>query len=222
MHHFGHKDAKKSHSAYLQLLYLQYQPVENMTDKFRNRYRITTSRAPWWDYGNGSNFVTICTRNRLHFFGEIIDAVMQKSQAGEIAETHWKEIPGRFVHARLGAYIFMPNHMHGIINIEGSHHESLDLETNPIDFRDVEYLENNWKPSRGGITGIHNPMLNQNLSTMLRWYTGRVSYEAHKINPDFGWHKRFHDRIIRDPKEYKIKERYIRNNPSNWKEDEYY
>jgi hypothetical protein len=111
--------------------------------------------------------------------------------------------------------------MHGIINIEGSHHESLDLETNPIDFRDVEYLENNWKPSRGGITGIHNPMLNQNLSTMLRWYTGRVSYEAHKINPDFGWHKRFHDRIIRDPEEYRIKERYIRNNPSNWKEDEY-
>lgn len=193
-----------------------------MSAKFRNRYRIQSSRAPWWDYGNGSYFVTICTNNRLHFFGEIIDAVMHKSPIGEIAETHWKEIPDRFVHARLGAYIIMPNHMHGIINIERSHHESFDLETNPQDFHEIiEDPENSWKLSRGGATGIHNPMLIRNLSSILRWYTGRVSYEAHKINPDFGWHKRFHDRIIRDPKEYKIKERYIRNNPSNWKEDEY-
>jgi REP element-mobilizing transposase RayT len=88
-----------------------------MADKFRNRFRIATTRAKWWDYGNGSYFITICTRNRKHFFGEIIDGEMYKSQIGEIAEKHWNEIPDRFQYAKLGAHIIMPNHIHGIVNI---------------------------------------------------------------------------------------------------------
>ena len=45
-----------------------------MAGKFKGRYRITSSRARWWDYGNnGSYFVTVCTRNKVHFFGEIED-----------------------------------------------------------------------------------------------------------------------------------------------------
>lgn len=195
-----------------------------MSAKFRNRYRIETSRARWWEYGNGSYFITICTKNRSHFFGEIIEKEMHKSKIGEIAETHWKEIPDRFEYAKLGEFVIMPNHMHGIINIRGSLHESLDLETNPIDIYESvsgNLQDNNWKPSRGGVTGIHNPMLNKNLSTMLRWYTGRVTYEAHKINPDFAWHGRFDDRIIRNPIQYKNMTKYILQNPSNWKEDDF-
>ena len=57
---------------------------------------------------------------------------------------------------------------------------------------------------------------------MLRWYTGRVTYESHKINPEFDWQRIFHDRIIRDDEEYKIKTRYIQKNPLKWKEDEFY
>src|SRR5258706_6729917 len=189
-----------------------------MSDKFRNRFRISTSRAKWWDYGNGSYFVTICTRNRIHFFGEIIDGEMYKSKIGDIAHILWQEIPDRFTHVKLGAFVIMPNHMHGIINIRGSLHETSDLETKTFDSRDVEtrfiasHLRENHpedisKSRPGGITGIHNPMLHQNLSRLIRWYTGRVSYEAHKINPDFNWQRRFDDRIIRDSKEYKIKTR---------------
>jgi len=205
-----------------------------MSDKFRNRYRISTSRASWWDYGNGSYFLTICTRNRIHFFGEIIDGEMYKSKIGEIAEDHWKKIPDQFHHVKLGVFVIMPNHMHGIINIHGSLHESSDLESKTIDFPVVDFPdvdlgndpENNpqniSKSHRGGITGIHNPMLHQNLSRMIRWYTGRVSYESHKLNTDFNWQRRFDDRIIRDSEEYKIKTRYIQQNPLNWKEDEFY
>jgi REP element-mobilizing transposase RayT len=36
------------------------------------------------------------------------------------------------------------------------------------------------------------------------------------------WHTSFHDRIIRDEEEYKIKWRYIDENPVKWAEDEYY
>ena len=77
-----------------------------MSDKFRNRFRISTSRARWWDYGNGSYFVTICTRSRIHFFGEIIGGEFFPSKIGEIAEKHWKEIPDRFPYAKLGPVRF--------------------------------------------------------------------------------------------------------------------
>lgn len=40
---------------------------------YKNKYRIESSRCASWDYtSNGYYFVTICTRNREHFFGEII------------------------------------------------------------------------------------------------------------------------------------------------------
>lgn len=207
-----------------------------MPEKFRGRYRVSTSRARWWDYGNGSYFITICTRNRVHFFGEIVEGKFYPTEIGVIADTIWKKIPEKFKHVKLGAVIIMPNHMHGIINIHGSLHESSDLETkilvNPvvktrfIASQNPESHENHSdnisKSKKGGITGIHNPMLHKNLSQMIRWYTGRVSYEAHKINPDFNWHRRFHDHIIRDVSEYRIKSRYIQQNPLNWKEDELY
>lgn len=37
--------------------------------KFKNKHRIASARAGWWDYGwNGPYFITICTRNREHYF----------------------------------------------------------------------------------------------------------------------------------------------------------
>ncbi len=40
-------------------------------DKFQNKYRIPSARANWHDYNGGIYFITICTKNREHYFGEI-------------------------------------------------------------------------------------------------------------------------------------------------------
>ena len=41
---------------------------------FKNKYRIETTRLKSWNYSNnGYYFVTICTKNRDHLFGDIID-----------------------------------------------------------------------------------------------------------------------------------------------------
>ncbi len=51
-----------------------------MTDKFRNKYRISSSRAPWWDYShNGASFVTIVTQDRECYFGEILNIIHNPS-----------------------------------------------------------------------------------------------------------------------------------------------
>lgn len=40
------------------------------------------------------------------------------------------------------------------------------------------------------------------LRRIIRWFKDRVKFEANRINPNFLWQTRFHDRIIRDEKEY--------------------
>jgi putative transposase len=45
-----------------------------MNDKFLDTYRISSSRAGWWNYGDAAAyFVTICTQNKECYFGEIIE-----------------------------------------------------------------------------------------------------------------------------------------------------
>ena len=90
-----------------------------MSEKFRGKYRIQSSRCPNWDYrSNAAYFITICTYNREHFFGEIMNKKMILSEIGKIAEHFWYEIPEHFQFVKLDAFIAMPNHIHGIIIID--------------------------------------------------------------------------------------------------------
>ncbi len=92
-----------------------------MADKYQNKYRIASARAPWWNYGwNGAYFITICTHNRNHFFGKIVNGALQLSPVGALADQCWREIPNRFPYAQLDAWVVMPNHVHGIIMIDKS------------------------------------------------------------------------------------------------------
>lgn len=45
---------------------------------YKNKYRIESFRLKNWDYRNaGAYFITICTQDRVHFFGEIVNGEMQ-------------------------------------------------------------------------------------------------------------------------------------------------
>ena len=42
-------------------------------EKFKDRYRIPSTRATWHDYLGGAYFVTNCTKGREFFLGKIED-----------------------------------------------------------------------------------------------------------------------------------------------------
>ena len=65
-------------------------------------------------------------------------------------------------------------------------------------------------------------MLNINLSRIMKWFKGRVTFEIHKIHLDFQWQDGFWDNIIKDEKMYFKIKNYILNNPKNWKDDQFY
>jgi putative transposase len=90
-------------------------------EKFKNKYRIPSARLACWNYGSpGLYFITICTKNRKHFFGEIKNDEMFLNEIGVIADKCWAEIPDHFQNTTLGQFVIMPNHVHGIIIIDGS------------------------------------------------------------------------------------------------------
>lgn len=90
-----------------------------MTEKFQNKYRIASARASWWDYGwNGAYFITICTANRSHYFGEIENRKIKMSSIGILADVLWHEIKNHAKNIELGAFVVMPNHIHGILILD--------------------------------------------------------------------------------------------------------
>ncbi len=183
--------------------------------KFRGKYRIESPRLKNWDYGwDGSYFVTICTKDRYCFFGHIQDGQFIANSMGEIAGKYWMEMPDHYSFVELDEFVVMPNHVHGILWIN---------RKDAINQADaIDAMNRVSTTTGGGVTGKHNPMLQDNLSRVMRWYKGRVSFECRKINIDFGWQERFHDHIIRDEPSYQRIKEYIRNNPLNRETDKFY
>ncbi len=97
-------------------------------DKFKNKYHIASTRLQNWDYGfNAIYYVTICTKNRDCFFGNVVGGEMALSAIGVMADKYWLEIPQHFPFVRLHNHIIMPNHVHGIIEIAKSN-ENIDVD----------------------------------------------------------------------------------------------
>jgi REP element-mobilizing transposase RayT len=221
-----------------------------MTDLFKNKYRIQTTRLQNWDYGNNAPyFITVCAKNRFHYFGEIENNEMNLNEIGSLAEHFWKEIPIKFPYAKLDDFIVMPNHIHGILFIEkpvetqfiasnidndfNSEETRLIASNSNNDLQNVETqfiasnIDNDFNSEetrliaslQGGITKNMNPMLNENISRIIRWYKGRCSFEIRKLNINFDWQPRFHDHIIRDSNSFERIKNYIVNNPYSWETD---
>jgi REP element-mobilizing transposase RayT len=90
-----------------------------MNEKFRGKYRIASTRLTSWDYSNyGYYFVTICTKNFVCYFGKVKNGKVHLSIIGEIAHEYWLQIPAHFDFVKLGEFIIMPNHLHGILKFE--------------------------------------------------------------------------------------------------------
>ena len=104
-----------------------------MSEKFHHIYRIASARLKNWDYGsNGTYFITLCTRNRAHYFGKIVNSIFIGNQIGLLAEKYWMEIPRHFPCVELGNFVVMPNHIHGILIVDrlkiGNHHTDAGTE----------------------------------------------------------------------------------------------
>lgn len=154
------------------------------------------------DYDYSSDwyyFITICTKNREEFFGEIVNWEMCFNIYWNIAEECWNNITNHYENIKLDEFVIMPNHIHGIIIVGNDYY-------------------------RYGITkgneNIHS-LRKSNISNIIKgfkiWVTKKIRDECKDFN--FGWQKSFFDVIIKNQDQLGKTRQYILENPLKWSED---
>ena len=78
-------------------------------------------------------FITICTCDRKCLFGHVVGAgpsagpKMVLNEIGSIVESVWREIPIHYPNVQIDAFVMMPNHIHGIIELTNGEFNSTDV-----------------------------------------------------------------------------------------------
>lgn len=162
--------------------------------KIITKHRNESTRLKNWDYGlRGFYFITICTKDREHYFGDVDDrhrTSVRHTKMGTIAHTYWLEIPQHFPFVQLDEFVVMPNHVHGLL------------------FFNKPYIPE-WKPN------VFGPQ-SQNLASVIRGYKAAVKKYATMNDIEFAWQSRYHDSIVRTDDDLSRIRQYIKTNPAKW------
>ncbi len=194
---------------------------------YNNKYRIESARLEGFDYGsNGAYHITICTKDRLHHFGEIVEtdinpSMRQNALPSERGVPLSEGVPPKM--DRNPSLQCTP-----IAEIAAEHWlripqffpfvslDSFVIMPNHIHgilfINKVETEE--WKQNKFGSQS-------QNIPSIIRGFKSSVKRYANAEKIPFEWQERYHDRIIRDNKKLENTRLYIFNNPQNWINDEY-
>lgn len=160
------------------------------TSRYPQRKNI---RAEFHDYSGGDYFVTICTHDKEHYFGKIINGEMRLSIIGEFANQALETLNTHYSYVEVPMFVVMPNHVHAIITIRG-------------------------KADAPGCI----PTVRTALGVVVGGYKQSVTMFARRNNITFGWQSRYHDHIIRGTRDGNMIAEYIENNVARWANDCYF
>ena len=151
----------------------------------RRFYRGNSLRLPKHDYSwTSAYFVTVCAMTR--------DPIFEIPQLHAILQETWNALPGRFPGVTLDEFVIMPDHIHGLLWLNG-------LVPNP--------------PPLGRVIGAYKSI------TAVAWFNHCKSSD---INGGGSfWLSRFHERVMRDGNEVAYYRHYIRHNPEKLERREY-
>lgn len=127
---------------------------------------------------------------------------MKLNDAGKIANQCWLNIPNHFPDVVLHEYVVMPNHIHGIIEKTGS---------KTVGSKNFSLL-----PSRPNGTS-------KTIGSIVRGFkNGVTKWMRQNTNIYDVWQRIYYEHIIRDEQSYDRIAEYIKNNPANWRDDEFH
>ena len=145
-----------------------------MSEKFQNKYRISSSRLKNWDYSaDAAYFITICAYKHECYFGAVTNGKMQLSEIGKIVKTEWEKSFEMRAELFCDVYVIMPNHIHAILIIDKNNLG--DVETHG---RASLHLNKN--------TGMEyrSP---KSISSFVAGFKSSVTKQVRKIHADFNW-----------------------------------
>jgi REP element-mobilizing transposase RayT len=198
-------------------------------DQWKNRGR-KSPRLQGYDYTQGgAYFITICTHQRLHLFGEIINGEMKRNAWGQIAAACWDQIPNHYPHVHIDSHVVMPNHVHGIlciINDPKPPPGTSDRRTStPVG---TTYMSSTQTPPPPNTpTDQYRPTgaPSGSIGVIVGTYRAAVTRSIRREFPDERgkiWQARYHDHIIRDEQGFNKIREYVLHNPELWQDDMFF
>lgn len=191
-------------------------------------------RLKHYDYScTGYYFITICTQNREHLFGEIVDGVMGLNVAGEMVHTLWYAMKDDFPDIALHEFIIMPNHIHGIIEIKNNENDfksvgvplvgtlgmvnsdAIHDSENTVSVHDKKAIKRaptRDAPTVGDVVGAFKSKTTNTYIKMVK--NGTLPPFNKRI-----WQRNYYEHIIRDKADYERVATYTINNPTTWHKD---
>ena len=183
---------------------VNHAPTRNTDNEVRSRQtppplhppRVRARRAVPQPLPAGAYFVTICTWQRECLFGHVVNGEMRLNDAGEIARRCWADIPDHFPSVKLDAFVVMPNHVHGIIVIQGRGEKSFaPTSTAPTTTIAQSPSRTIGSIVRGFKIGV------------TKWF--RANTDLHSI-----WQRNHHEHVVRNEEELEAIREYILGNPA--------
>jgi len=132
--------------------------------------------------------VTICTHNKVRWFGSVKHGEMMLNKVGELVKQQWLWLKEHYSYIDFDEWVIMPNHLHGIIIVDPCRDRSRPVPTKI-------------KPISGVIGAFKTT-------------SSKLIHNRNII--EFHWQRSFYDHIIRNEKTLDNIRNYIRNNPSQW------
>ena len=183
----------------------------------RERKRL---RLKEYDYSQpGAYFVTICTKDREHRFGEIVNVEMRANGLASVVQSCWDDLPKHYPNVELDEFVIMPNHVHGIIVIldEPITVGEPSVGDGPIPSLDRPMVG---ATSRRPQTGAGRPR--PYLGNVVGYFKYQSARRINEINNTPGtpfWQRGYYDHIKRDDRSLTRIREYIAHNPQQWASD---
>jgi len=169
-----------------------------------------STRRPGHDYaGGGVYFVTLCVVDRRPLFGTVVHGRMALNDAGRAASACWRAIPDHFPQAALDEWIVMPDHLHGIVRIDG---RSMACQA-PCHAPTAPAFGRPIAGALGTIIGAYKAAATRAIRGQRGLACPRTGLACQAPSV---WQRNYYDIIIRDDRALNAIRRYIRDNPAHW------
>ncbi len=180
-----------------------------------NVHRRRSTRLEGYDYSQaGAYFVTVVTQDRQCLFGEVRDYEMLWNEAGEMVRDVWKGLPNRFPNMKIDDFVVMPNHIHGIVEINDVGAPLVGaLLSRPEMLPEGNGATTRVAPTLGAIVGAFKSL------TTVR-YTRGVRTNGWPAFLERLWQRNYYEHIVRNNDSHDRIRDYIFGNPANWTRDQ--
>ncbi|MGP1383331.1 MAG: transposase [Thainema sp.] len=182
-----------------------------------DKHHRRSIRLKGYDYSSpGAYFITICTHQRECLFGNIVDGEMQLNPFGEIVAEEWLRSQNIRQEINLDAWVVMPNHIHGIVFIQGKTSQQVSDNSSQVSDQPRNPV---------GANG-HSPLQRMASRSLSSFITGFKSTATKRINilRDMPrtpvWQRNYYEHIIRSEESLEHIRRYIQTNSANWNNDQ--